>query len=221
MATVLITGANRGIGLELAKQSISRGRKVIGTARKPEEAEDLRKAGARVIALDVADEASIEAMAREVGDEAIDVLFNNAGVSSKTPKLESCTKEELTRVLAINSIGPVLVTRALMPNLWKGERKLVVNITSVLGSIAKNEGGSYGYRASKAALNMFTSCMAKEMQDMTFIAMHPGWVQTDMGGERAPLKVEESVSSMLLALEKVGRGDTGKFLNFDGTPLPW
>ena len=221
MATVLITGANRGIGLELARQSISRGRKVIGTARKPEEAEDLRKTGARVIALDVADEASVAAMAREVGDEAIDVLFNNAGVSSKSPKLEACTKEELSRVLAINSIGPVLVTKALIGNVRKGERKLVVNITSVLGSIAKNEGGSYGYRASKAALNMFTSCMAKEVSDVTFIAMHPGWVQTDMGGEKAPLKVEESVSSMLLALEKAGRGDSGKFWNFDGTPLPW
>jgi NAD(P)-dependent dehydrogenase (short-subunit alcohol dehydrogenase family) len=151
----------------------------------------------------------------------VDVLFNNAGVSSKSPKLELCTKEELTRVLAINSIGPVLVTKALLANVRRGERKLVVNITSQLGSIARNEGGSYGYRASKAALNMFTSCMAKEHKDVTFIAMHPGWVQTDMGGQNAPLKVEESVSSMLLALERVGAAHSGGFLNFDGTTIPW
>lgn len=216
----MITGANRGIGLELARQMAARGRKVIGTARRPEEAAELQKV-AKVIALDVADEASVEGMAREVGDEAVDVLFNNAGVSSKSPKLEVCTKEELTRVLAINSIGPVLVTKALLGNVRKGERKLVVNVTSQLGSIARNEGGSYGYRASKAALNMFTSCMAKEHKDVTFIAMHPGWVQTDMGGKNAPLKVEESVSSMLLALERVGTADSGSFLNFDGTTIPW
>ncbi|MBX3376489.1 MAG: SDR family oxidoreductase [Phycisphaeraceae bacterium] len=220
MGVVLITGANRGIGLELARQMAARGRKVIGTARRPEEAAELQKV-AKVIALDVADEASVEGMAREVGDEAVDVLFNNAGVSSKSPKLEVCTKEELTRVLAINSIGPVLVTKALLGNVRKGERKLVVNVTSQLGSIARNEGGSYGYRASKAALNMFTSCMAKEHKDVTFIAMHPGWVQTDMGGKNAPLKVEESVSSMLLALERVGTADSGSFLNFDGTTIPW
>ncbi len=220
MGVVLITGANRGIGLELARQMAARGRKVIGTARRPEEAAELQKV-AKVIALDVADEASVEAMAKEVGDEAVDVLFNNAGVSSKSPKLEVCTKEELTRVLAINSIGPVLVTKAMLGNVRKGERKLVVNVTSQLGSIARNEGGSYGYRASKAALNMFTSCMAKEHKDVTFIAMHPGWVQTDMGGKNAPLKVEESVSSMLLALERVGTADSGSFLNFDGTTIPW
>jgi NAD(P)-dependent dehydrogenase (short-subunit alcohol dehydrogenase family) len=220
MGVVLITGANRGIGLELARQMAARGRKVIGTARRPQEAAELQKV-AKVIALDVADEASVEAMAKEVGDEAVDVLFNNAGVSSKSPKLELCTKEELTRVLAINSIGPVLVTKALLANVRRGERKLVVNITSQLGSIARNEGGSYGYRASKAALNMFTSCMAKEHKDVTFIAMHPGWVQTDMGGQNAPLKVEESVSSMLLALERVGAAHSGGFLNFDGTTIPW
>ena len=220
MGVVLITGANRGIGLELARQMAARGRKVIGTARRPEDAAELQKV-AKVIALDVADEASVEAMAKEVGDEAVDVLFNNAGVSSKSPKLEACTKEELARVFAINSIGPVLVTKALLGNVRKGERKLVVNITSQLGSIARNEGGSYGYRASKAALNMFTSCMAKEHKDVTFIAMHPGWVQTDMGGQNAPLKVEESVSSMLLALERVGAADSGRFLNFDGTTIPW
>lgn len=220
MGVVLITGANRGIGLELARQMAARGRKVIGTARRPQEAAELQKV-AKVIALDVADEASVEAMAKEVGDEAVDVLVNNAGVSSKSPKLELCTKEELTRVLAINSIGPVLVTKALLGNVRKGERRLVVNITSQLGSIARNEGGSYGYRASKAALNMFTSCMAKEHKDVTFIAMHPGWVQTDMGGQNAPLKVEESVSSMLLALERVGAAHSGGFLNFDGTTIPW
>lgn len=221
MKTVLITGANRGIGLELARQWVARGAKVIGTARRPDEAVELKKVGARIVALDVSDEASIAACAKEVGGEAIDVLFNNAGMSSKSPKLEACTKDELMRVIGVNAVAPVLVCKALMGNLLKGERKLVVNITSQLGSIARNEGGSYGYRASKAALNMFTSCMAKELKDVTFIAMHPGWVQTDMGGERAPLKVEESVSSMLLAIDRLTSADSGRFLNFDGTTIPW
>lgn len=219
--TVFITGANRGIGLELARQCAGRGQTVIATARKPEEAGDLRKSGARVLALDVADANSIEACAAELGETPIDLLINNAGVSSKSPRLEACTQEELARVLSVNAIGPVLVTKALLKNVKSGEGKLVVNITSVLGSIAKNEGGSYGYRASKAALNMFTSCMAKEHGDITFIAMHPGWVQTDMGGEKAPLKADESVSSMLVAIGRLTKADSGRFLNFDGTTIPW
>lgn len=219
--TVFITGANRGIGLELARQCAGRGQTVIATARKPEEAGDLKKTGARVLALDVADAKSIEACAAELGETPIDLLINNAGVSSKSPRLEACTQEELARVLSVNAIGPVLVTKALLKNVKSGEGKLVVNITSVLGSIAKNEGGSYGYRASKAALNMFTSCMAKEHGDITFIAMHPGWVQTDMGGEKAPLKADESVSSMLVAIGRLTKADSGRFLNFDGTTIPW
>jgi NAD(P)-dependent dehydrogenase (short-subunit alcohol dehydrogenase family) len=218
---VLITGANRGIGLEFAKQMTVRGDKVIATARDPEKATELRATGAKVVALDVADAASIDALAGRVGAGAIDVLINNAGVSSKSPTLEACTMEELARVFAINSTGPVLVSKTMIDNVRAGERKMIVSITSMLGSIARNDGGSYGYRASKTALNMLTSCMARELKDITCIAMHPGWVKTDMGGENAPLPAKLSVASMLGVIERATLKDSGTFLNYDGTPLPW
>jgi NAD(P)-dependent dehydrogenase (short-subunit alcohol dehydrogenase family) len=218
---IVITGANRGIGLEFAKQCTARGDRVIGTARKPGEAAELKATGARVVELDVADPASIAALLGRIGAEPIDILINNAGVSSKSPTLEACTMEELTRVLTINSIAPVLVSRALIAGVRSGTRRMIVNITSVLGSIARNEGGSYGYRASKAALNMLTSCMAKELKDLTCIAMHPGWVKTDMGGENAPLPAKVSVASMLGVIDRATLKDSGTFLNYDGTPLPW
>lgn len=205
----------------MARQCVARGDSVVATARRPDEAKDLRATGARVLALEVADPASIEACAAAMKGAAIDILINNAGVSSKTPKLEACTHEELARVLNVNAIAPVLVSRSLLANVRSGNRKLIVNVTSVLGSIARNEGGSYGYRASKAALNMFTSCMAVEHRDITSVAMHPGWVQTDMGGAKAPLTVAESVTSMLGVMDRLTGADSGRFLNYDGTTIPW
>jgi NAD(P)-dependent dehydrogenase (short-subunit alcohol dehydrogenase family) len=218
---VLITGANRGIGLEFAKQCVARGDRVVATARDPGKATELAETGAKVVELDVASAASIEGLLGRAGPEPIDILINNAGVSSKTPTLESCTMEELERVLRINSIGPVLVSKALVARVRGGTKRLIVNITSVLGSITRNDGGSYGYRASKAGLNMLTSCMARELKDITCIAMHPGWVKTDMGGENAPLPVKLSVASMLGVMERATFKDSGSFLNYDGTPLPW
>jgi len=219
--TVFITGANRGIGLELARQYRARGERVIATARNPSEAAALVATGARVLALDVADPAQIDGLAAAVGTGGIDILINNAGVSSTSPTLESCTLEELQRVLTVNSISPVLVTKALLPNLRAGGRKVIINITSELASISTAKGSSYGYRASKAALNMLTVCMAQELKGFACIALHPGWVKTDMGGNRAPLTVEESVSSMLRVIDGVTAGSSGSYLNYAGKPIPW
>src|SRR5690606_22411454 len=136
----------------------------------------------------------------------IDVLINNAGVSSAGKKLESLDAAELQHVMMVNAIAPVLVARALLPNLRAGRRRLIVNITSQLGSIANNTGGSsYGYRASKAALNMLTRSMANELrgEGFTCIAVHPGWVKTDMGGEEAPLAPEESARDLLALIGRV------------------
>jgi len=220
----LVTGANRGIGLELVRLLLSRGATVIATTRDRAGALELIDTGARVLELDVSDPASIEALGSKLGDTAIDVLINNAGVSSTSKLLGDCSGAEFARVFAVNSTGPVLVTRALMGPLRKGSRKVVVNISSQLASIRNNTGGSsYGYRASKAALNMLTVCMANELraEGFTCVCMHPGWVKTRMGGDQAPMTVEQSARFLLDQVERMNTGDSGSFRNYDGSTLPW
>src|SRR5437870_3048800 len=151
--TYLITGANRGLGLEFARELSARGDQILATAREPEKSTDLARLVHGMLPLDLADAASIAKLSGLVGDRAIDVLINNAGVSSDSKSIEKLDGAELQRAFTINSIGPMLVTKALLKNLRAGSRKTVFNITSQLGSIANNKGGStYGYRASKAAL---------------------------------------------------------------------
>ncbi len=222
--TYLITGANRGIGLEYATQVRARGDTVIATCRDATKAAELKATGAEVTELDVTSEQSIADLGKFLGERAIDVLINNAGVSSTSKSLADCTQEELARVLLINSIAPILVTKAVLPALKKGTGKLIVHISSQLGSIANNSGGSsYGYRASKAALNQFNRSLSAEFAPLGFhtLCMHPGWVRTDMGGPNATLSTEESVKSMLAVLAKAREVASGSFLNFDGKPLPW
>lgn len=222
--TFFITGANRGIGLEFAQRLTARGDRVLATARKPDEAEELKATGAVIFPLDVADDASLAALPGLVKGEPIDILINNAGVGTKFTSIEALDGAELDRVFRINSFGPMLVTKALLPNLRAGVRKSVVNITSQLGSIANNAGGSsYEYRGSKAALNMLTVCLSNELkpQGFTCIAIHPGWVQTDMGGANATLTPEQSVTSLIKVIDALEPGMTGKYLNYDGTGLPW
>lgn len=221
---IVITGGNRGIGLELTRQAIARGHSVIATARKPEEATDLRATGARVLTLDVADEGSIAAFGKSLAEEAIDVLINNAGVSSTSKTLADLTQEELLRVFKINSVGPLLVCKALMPPLRRGRRKFILQITSQLGSIANNTGGSsYGYRASKSALNQLNRSLAAELkgEGFTCIAAHPGWVQTDMGGPNAPLTPVQSAEHLLKIVLDSGPEKNGAFLNYDGSVMSW
>jgi NAD(P)-dependent dehydrogenase (short-subunit alcohol dehydrogenase family) len=222
--TVVVTGANRGIGLEFARQLQAAGARVIGTARRPEEATELAATGARVEELDVADAASVAAFAERIGDEPIDVLLNNAGIFPSRGGIEDVDPDECLRVYAVNTVGPVRVTQALLESLRKGDRKLVMNMSSGLGSIADNRrGGALGYRESKAALNMFTRSLAGELGDEGFIcvAMSPGWVRTDMGGESAPLSPEESVAGMLSVLGGLQSADTGSYLDYRGEELEW
>jgi len=223
MATYVVTGANRGIGLEMARQLASRGDRVIATARDPEGAVDLTDLDVRVEALDVTDDSSVASFARAIEGEAVDVLVNNAGVGHTAKTMHETSAQELLRVFHVNAIGPVLVTRAMLANLERGESKLIVNVTSILGSIAESTGSHYAYRASKAALNMLNSCIAAEVRDrgIASVVMHPGWVRTDMGGPDARLEIPEAVSSMLGVFDGLSIDDTGRFVDYKGEPLPW
>lgn len=221
--TWLVTGANRGIGLEFVRQLRASGRRVIGAARRPSAAPELCSLADRVVELDTAEDDSIAALPSRLGDEPIDVLINNAGVGGEGKTLDSLTSAELASVFRVNSIGPMLVARAVVAGLRRGRRRLIVNISSILGSIEAHQGGSYAYRASKAALNMMTVGLAKELKPEGFccVTVHPGWVRTDMGGPNAPLAAPDAVASMLRVFEGLAVQDSGRFLNYDGTGLPW
>ncbi|MBX3358847.1 MAG: SDR family oxidoreductase [Phycisphaeraceae bacterium] len=222
--TYLVTGANRGIGLELARQLSERGDRVIGTARDVDAAAALKRVAQRVVRLDAGDEASIRALGESLKGTAIDVLINNAGVSSGLKRVGDLTAAEMHRVFMVNAFSPMLVSAAVMESLRAGERRVIVNITSALGSISGNTGGSsYAYRASKSALNQLTRSKAHELAGEGFICVvvHPGWVRTDMGGEKAPLSPEQSAEAMLAVIDRLRPADTGRFLNYDGAEIAW
>jgi NAD(P)-dependent dehydrogenase (short-subunit alcohol dehydrogenase family) len=223
--TVLITGANRGLGYEFARQYAAAGWTVIGTARDPDEAAELKAiTGVRVEQLDVADAASMEALAKRLDGVAIDLLINNAGVGGGAGRIGDLDLERVERILMVNAIGPMRVTQALLANLRAGQRKTVVNISSGLGSIEGNRGGgSTGYRESKAALNMFTRTIAGELRGEGFIAiaMSPGWVKTDMGGENANLEPETSIAGMRKVIAGLTPEQSGRFWSWDGEQVPW
>jgi len=223
--TVLITGANRGLGLEFARQYSAAGWKVIGTARKPAEAKELADIGVRVVQLDVADAESVAALAKTLEGEPVDLLINNAGMANRDGMdFETMDFDAVERVLAVNTIGPMRVTRALLPNLRAGKGRQIVHITSGLGSIEENTGGGYyGYRESKAALNMFNRSLAWNYKDegFTCVVMSPGWVRTDMGGPEAVLSPEESIAGMRKVIDGLTPASTGTFQSWDGTIRAW
>lgn len=222
--TVLITGANRGIGLELARQYAAAGWRVIGTARRPDAAQELHAIAQDVLQLDVTDQESVDRLARDLVDRPVDILINNAGIQPLMWKLGEVDVAEIARSLNVNTIGPVRVVQALLPNLRAGERRKVVNITTNLSSIAGNtDGGFYGYRESKAALNMFTRSLAAELGPEGFICivLHPGWVRTDLGGPDAPLNVTESVTGMRRVIEGLVPADNGSFQTYSGEQMDW
>ena len=224
MATWIVTGANRGIGLELARQLARRGETVITGVRHPERAGALHDLGVRVLPLDVGDPASIDGFGRALAGIAIDGLINNAGIGGFNGGLPDLTAEELGRYFAVNATGPILVVRALLPGLRAGTGKRIAHVTSLMGSIADNtSGGAYGYRASKAALNMLNKSLALELrgEGFTCLVLNPGWVQTAMGGDGAPLPVDASVRGMLDVIDHASPQQTGQFFHYDGRALPW
>jgi NAD(P)-dependent dehydrogenase (short-subunit alcohol dehydrogenase family) len=221
---VLVTGANRGLGLEFTKQLQETGYEVIGTARSPGKADELKATGARVEQLDVASPESVEALANRLNGVPIEMLINNAGMLNRSDSsLDTLDFEVMERTFQVNSLGPLRVTQALLPNLQAGKKKTIVNISSIMGSIELSSGGSYSYRTSKTALNQINKIISAELapQGFTSVVIHPGWVRTDMGGSGATLAVPESISAMLEVIEGLTIESTGKFYNYDGEELPW
>lgn len=223
-ATYVVTGANRGLGLEFSRQLSERGDEVIATARRPEEAGDLADLDTDVFRLDVADPGSVEEFARVIAGRPVDVLINNAGVGVDSTDFQGLDPGDLMPFFEVNTVGPLRVSKALMPHLRAAESRKVVNITSRMGSIDDNgSGGAYEYRASKAALNMVTRSMAIDLEGDGFICvvLHPGWVQTDMGGPRAPTSPSESIAGMLEVIDDLGPPDSGGFFDYTGARVPW
>jgi NAD(P)-dependent dehydrogenase (short-subunit alcohol dehydrogenase family) len=222
--TALVTGANRGIGLELVKQLKAQGHDVIGTARKPEEAVELQALDARVLQLDVTDSASVEAMAGALEGQPIDLLINNAGIGGhRADSFDDTDFDQIGLTFEVNSIGPMRVTQALLPNVLASQRKLVIQMSSIMGSIEENRGGYYGYRASKTALNMLNKSLALELADrgVTAVVLHPGWVKTRMGGAGAMITTDVSVQGLLRVIAGLKPTDTGRFFDYQGNELPW
>lgn len=220
MPRVFITGANRGLGLEFTKQFSKLGWDIIATYR--ESKGELDALGVETYQLDLNDYSQIS----ELGsiDAPIDLLINNAGVYGSNQSFPDVNTAAMEHTFRINCIAPLKVCEALLPALKKGQGKRIVNLTSKMGSIADNKkGGSFAYRASKAALNMVTKTLALELQasGICVVVMHPGWVVTDMGGPNALISAAESVTGMKQVIEKLTAQDTGRFFAFNGEELPW
>ena len=222
--TVVLTGANRGLGLEFARQLVARGDRVIATARHPEEASELRRLDVRVEPLDVSDPGSVKSFAAAIAGQPVDVLINNSGKGGGRDPFEKTDWADVATFFEVNAIGPMRVAQALLPNLHLGKRRLIASVTSRMGSIDDNtSGGAYGYRASKSALNMFNKSLSIDLarEGFTCVVLHPGWVRTDMGGAAAPLEPPESIAGMLKVLDDATPTDSGHFFGHDGKIVPW
>lgn len=226
MPSVLITGANRGLGLEFVRSFAADGWRVHACARNVEKAKKVKALSGDVIShkLDVTNGLKVASLARELADEPLDLLINNAGVYGPRTGFGETDYEEWASVLQVNTLAPLRVVERFAGVLEKSETKTVVNISSRLGSIASNDsGGSYIYRSSKAALNMVTKGLSVDLgpKGFTVISFHPGWVQTDMGGEAADIPAKESVAGMRRVIAGLTTADNGKFFNYDGSEIDW
>jgi NAD(P)-dependent dehydrogenase (short-subunit alcohol dehydrogenase family) len=224
----VITGANRGIGLEFARQLAQRGEMVEAGVRdlapRGPIAELALGSNVNIHPCDVGSDEGVAAFARSIGDVPVDVLINNAGVMGKMQAFEDLDLDDVMQTINVNAIGVIRVTRALMPNMLKGTARRIVHISSGMGSIADNgSGGAYGYRMSKAALNMANKSLSVDYkaQGFTCVVMNPGWVQTDMGGHGAPTPVEDSVRMMLRRIDTLSPANTGEFVDYKGGVYPY
>lgn len=232
MPSILITGANRGLGLEWARQYAETGWRVLATCRQPEAAHELQALARRfpelsLHRLDVTDAAQVRSLAGALRGVALDILLNNAGIYLEKyaePVLGLLDYDGWARTCAVNTLGAVRVTEAFLDHVARSEWRLVVAIGSHMGSITDIAApGSYYYRSSKAALNAAMKGLAQALRPrgIGVLILHPGWVRTRMGGPNAPLLPEESVLGMRASIERFTLADTGRFFRYDGTEIPW
>ena len=226
MPTILITGANRGIGLQLARLYAADGWKVIGTARKPADAAALAAlpGNISVETLEVTDHAAIHALAAKLKGEALVVLWNNAGVIGRnSATLGQIDADELRDTLMINTYAPILIAEAFTANVVASSQKKMAFTSSKLGSIELNGGGRYSYGASKAGLNMACKSLAGDLhgQGVIVLPLHPGHVATDMGGASAPVQPDESASGMKRIVDGATMAESGKFVDYLGDAIAW
>jgi NAD(P)-dependent dehydrogenase (short-subunit alcohol dehydrogenase family) len=231
MQTVLITGANRGLGLEHTRQFLARGDQVIALVREPSDAPELDVLALRYPAMlslhryDALDELAPARIKQALGAQAIDVLFANAGANGAQREMFGAVSANAVQQLTlINAIAPLKLCEALIDNVATSQRKLIAFQSSLMGSVADNgSGGHYAYRISKAAMNMVAKNIANDVRarGVIAVALHPGWVQTRMGGAQAPVALVDAVSGQQALLSRLTLADTGGFFNFDGATLPW
>ena len=219
MATVLITGTNRGIGLELCRQFHARGDDVIAVCRAA--SEELQQAGVRIIdGIDVSDGDSVAALARKLGRTRLDILINNAGIL-RSESFGSIDYDTMLEQYRVNTLGPLRITEALAPNLYRGSK--VIIISSRVGSIEDNgSGGNYGYRASKTAVNMVGTNLKYELEPrgIAVALLHPGLVATDMTGGHG-ITAEDSAAGLIQRTDELTLGTSGGFWHAEGYRLPW
>jgi NAD(P)-dependent dehydrogenase (short-subunit alcohol dehydrogenase family) len=231
MSTVLITGANRGLGLEFCKQYAQEGWQVIACSRNTTQADELQKLAAQygniqLEDLDVAQFGQIDRLAQKLQGQAIDVLINNAGVygDETAHGFGQLDYDVWSKTLLINTQAPVKMAEAFLVNIKSGQKKLLVSVSSLMGSLADNtSGGSILYRSSKAGLNAAMKSLAIQLKDQAIgvIIFHPGWVRTDMGGPNGLIDAYESVHGMCSVIADFTLAQTGNFLKYDGSKMPW
>lgn len=230
MTKILITGASRGIGLEFVRQYAQEGADIIATCRDPKTATALNEVArasngkVRVLPLDAASQESVARLARELEDEPIDIVINNAGISG--PRHQSAgaiDPEGWLDTFRTNTIGPALVAQALHKNVKRGQEKKVIAITSMMGSTADHGGGMYAYRSSKAALNNVMRGLSREWAKDGIVVgiLHPGWVRTDMGGKNAAVAVEDSVRGLRKQIAQLNQETSGTYRDYAGAELHW
>lgn len=226
---ILITGTNRGLGVEFVRQYAEEGHRVFACARHHSDA--LKELAEKyptisIHTLDVTDTGQIEALSRTLQDEPIDLLINNAGVAvdRNEPSLSRVDYEAWKTTMEVNLHAPLKMVNAFLPALRRGEKRLIVTLSSIMGSIAKNTtGGYYLYRSSKAAVNAAMKSLSVDLkrEKMTVVVLHPGWVKTDMGGEGADIEPKESIAGMRAVIAKLTLEDSGRFLDYKGETIPW
>lgn len=219
---VVITGVSKGIGLALSRLALDKGHNVFGIARRPDDSEELMKLkkqnrNLEILKLDLVDNLASQKLISFIGHVSVDLLINNAGIYQ-----DGTSKDDFLKSFEVNTFVPFMVTETLLPQLRKSSNPKVIHITSLMGSIHDNSsGGAYAYRASKAALNMVHKSLTIDQPWLTSLVLHPGWVQTDMGGANAPTSVDESANGIWKVMESISLKDSGQFRNYQGRPLPW